>query len=106
MHRSRPDFKAYFGALANYVNGEFINCANRHRYPDGPIRRSYMMIPLQKSISLALVLLNAPLQVIAVTRGRKRVDRAAILFPLLLIASKCQALGLALKAQLQRMVRQ
>lgn len=101
MHRSRPDFKAYFRSLANYVRGEFINRANRHRYPDGPIRRSYTMIPLQKLVSLTLTILFTPLQAIAIARSKKRVDRAVILFPVLFIASKLLALWTSLRVQMR-----
>lgn len=106
MHRSRPDYKAYFESLANYVNGEFVNRTNRHYYPDGPIRRSYTMIPFQKIVSLALAVLWVPPLVATVLRNRRRLDLAAIMFPLIFVASKCLALWIALRAQLQLMVRQ
>lgn len=104
-HRSRPDFKAYFGSLSNYVRGEFINRRNRFSYPDGPIRRSYRMIPLQKLASLAITILAAPWQAVAVSHSRKRFDSAAIIFPVLFIVSKLWALWIALVMQLRQPLR-
>jgi O-antigen biosynthesis protein len=94
-HLSRADFHSYFGSLENYVRGEFINRSNRGKYPAGPIRRTYSMIPLQKVISLAMSVFFLPLAVFAVAKSRGRLDRCTILFPVFLVASKLVALRVA-----------
>lgn len=95
-HHSRADFRAYFSSLANYVRGEFINRANRAHYPEGPIRRSYSMIPLQKLVALSLTLLFSPFNVARVSRSRGCLDRQCFLFPGILVASKLVAFLVAI----------
>ena len=95
-HLSRADFRAYFTSLRNYVRGEFINRRNCGKYPPGPIRRSYALIPLQKVVSLALSLVTAPFTALAVVKHRGSLDRCAVLFPIFLITSKIIALRVAL----------
>lgn len=98
-HLSRGDFGAYFGALRNYVRGEFIIRSKCDQYLIRSVRRTYSLIPLQKVISLGISILGAPLAAWGVAKKRGRVDRQMLLFPALIVASKIVALKVAMWEQ-------
>jgi glycosyltransferase involved in cell wall biosynthesis len=95
QHRSRPDFRAHFRSLENYVRGEFLNRENRHCYPAGGIRRTFQWIPMQKAIAIALSIVRFPIEIARVARLSRRSGWEMLLFPTVTICSKMIAFWVA-----------
>lgn len=96
LHHSRDSMRSYFKTLKNYLAGEVRKSRKKSIYTNKVVRRSYEYLLLRKAAVAAFFFLILPFAILKGLVEKKRPFRDAVLFPIIIAASKIFAFAVTL----------
>lgn len=96
LHHSRESMRSYFKTLKNYLAGEVRKSRKKSIYANKVVRRSYEYLILRKAAVAAFFFLTLPFAILKGLFEKKRLFCDAVLFPIIIAASKIFAFAVTL----------
>lgn len=96
LHHSRDSMRSYFKTLKNYLAGEVRKSRKKSIYTNKVVRRSYEYLLMRKAAVAAFFFLTLPFAILKGLFEKKRSFRDAVLFPIIIAASKIFAFAVTL----------